>query len=236
MNTGLQDAYNLAWKLALVVAGKADAALLDSYEDERIPVAKRLLETTDRGFKLVVSDSPLAGLHAHAGHRAHRRIRDDAETRPGGRVPRRLANRHPLPRQPAVLAHRSAAGDRAAGRRPLSVAQARHAKRKSGRGSLRDARRHALSSAPFRADESEQRHARIRRPSPGARRACRSGERGGARAGEDSAHIVLSATARRLYRALRRYAPCRRPREILARRSCTCVDARHDRSRQGEPR
>ena len=62
MNTGLQDAYNLAWKLALVVAGKADAALLDTYEDERIPVAKRLLETTDRGFKLVVSDSPLAGL------------------------------------------------------------------------------------------------------------------------------------------------------------------------------
>ena len=62
MNTGLQDAYNLAWKLALVVAGKADAALLDSYEDERIPVAQRLLETTDRGFRLVVSDSWLAGL------------------------------------------------------------------------------------------------------------------------------------------------------------------------------
>ena len=36
MNTGLQDAYNLAWKLALVVKGQADAALLDSYEEERI--------------------------------------------------------------------------------------------------------------------------------------------------------------------------------------------------------
>ncbi|MGH8694882.1 MAG: FAD-dependent monooxygenase, partial [Burkholderiales bacterium] len=35
MNTGLQDAYNLAWKLALVVTGRADAGLLDSYEDER---------------------------------------------------------------------------------------------------------------------------------------------------------------------------------------------------------
>jgi 2-polyprenyl-6-methoxyphenol hydroxylase-like FAD-dependent oxidoreductase len=30
MNTGLQDAYNLAWKLALVVQGRADAALLDT--------------------------------------------------------------------------------------------------------------------------------------------------------------------------------------------------------------
>ena len=62
MNTGLQDAYNLAWKLALVVSGRADAALLDSYEDERIPVAKRLLSTTDRAFALIVSDSWWAGL------------------------------------------------------------------------------------------------------------------------------------------------------------------------------
>jgi 2-polyprenyl-6-methoxyphenol hydroxylase-like FAD-dependent oxidoreductase len=62
MNTGLQDAYNLAWKLALVVTGRADAALLDSYEDERVPVAQRLLNTTDRAFRVVVSDSWLAGL------------------------------------------------------------------------------------------------------------------------------------------------------------------------------
>jgi 2-polyprenyl-6-methoxyphenol hydroxylase-like FAD-dependent oxidoreductase len=62
MNTGLQDAYNLAWKLALVLSGRAGAALLDSYEDERIPVAERLLSTTDRAFSLIVSDSWLAGL------------------------------------------------------------------------------------------------------------------------------------------------------------------------------
>jgi len=62
MNTGLQDAYNLGWKLALVVQGKADAPLLDSYEAERIPVARRLLETTDRAFRIVVSDSAIAGL------------------------------------------------------------------------------------------------------------------------------------------------------------------------------
>lgn len=62
MNTGLQDAYNLGWKLASVVKGQANAALLDSYETERLPVARRLLSTTDRAFKLVVSDSALAGL------------------------------------------------------------------------------------------------------------------------------------------------------------------------------
>jgi 2-polyprenyl-6-methoxyphenol hydroxylase-like FAD-dependent oxidoreductase len=62
MNTGLQDAYNLAWKLALVVEGEAGETLLDSYEAERLPVARRLLETTDRGFRMVVSDNPLAGL------------------------------------------------------------------------------------------------------------------------------------------------------------------------------
>jgi hypothetical protein len=62
MNTGLQDAYNLGWKLALVVKGEADAALLDSYEQERQPVAQRLLSTTDRIFTLLVSDSWIAGL------------------------------------------------------------------------------------------------------------------------------------------------------------------------------
>jgi 2-polyprenyl-6-methoxyphenol hydroxylase-like FAD-dependent oxidoreductase len=62
MNTGLQDAYNLAWKLALVAQGKADAALIDSYAAERMPVARRLLRSTDEGFKFIVSDSAIAGL------------------------------------------------------------------------------------------------------------------------------------------------------------------------------
>jgi 2-polyprenyl-6-methoxyphenol hydroxylase-like FAD-dependent oxidoreductase len=62
MNTGLQDAYNLAWKLALVVKNQAKAELLDSYEQERLPVAQALLKGTDRAFRLVVSDSWIAGL------------------------------------------------------------------------------------------------------------------------------------------------------------------------------
>jgi len=62
MNTGLQDAYNLAWKLALVVKGQADASLLESYEAERLPVAQQLLNSTDRAFTMVVSESWLASV------------------------------------------------------------------------------------------------------------------------------------------------------------------------------
>ncbi|MEU4744213.1 FAD-dependent monooxygenase [Actinosynnema sp. NPDC023658] len=40
-STGVQDAFNLAWKLALVHRGVAGEALLDTYEDERLPVARR---------------------------------------------------------------------------------------------------------------------------------------------------------------------------------------------------
>ena len=55
MNTGIQDGYNLAWKLALVLRGDANARILDSYNEERIEIAKRLLETTDRFFDLLVN-------------------------------------------------------------------------------------------------------------------------------------------------------------------------------------
>lgn len=47
MNTGMQDAYNLAWKLALVHKGLAQPILLDSYEAERMPVAATLLKAPD---------------------------------------------------------------------------------------------------------------------------------------------------------------------------------------------
>lgn len=57
MNTGLQDAYNLAWKLALVQSGNAGEDLLGSYEIERVPVADRLLRTTDQAFGFLISES-----------------------------------------------------------------------------------------------------------------------------------------------------------------------------------
>jgi 2-polyprenyl-6-methoxyphenol hydroxylase-like FAD-dependent oxidoreductase len=53
MNTGIADAVNLAWKLAAVVQGRADTALLDTYEPERIAFARSLVATTDRMFGLV---------------------------------------------------------------------------------------------------------------------------------------------------------------------------------------
>lgn len=52
MNTGIQDGYNLAWKLALVLQGKADEKLLETYHEERLENAKHLLQTTDQLFQV----------------------------------------------------------------------------------------------------------------------------------------------------------------------------------------
>jgi 2-polyprenyl-6-methoxyphenol hydroxylase-like FAD-dependent oxidoreductase len=60
MNTGLQDAYNLAWKLAGVINGNIKPDILDSYAAERMPVAKRLLNSTDKAFKIALSHKWLA--------------------------------------------------------------------------------------------------------------------------------------------------------------------------------
>ena len=56
MNTGLQDAYNLAWKLAFVIKGHIKPDVLESYNDERIANAKRLLKTTDQLFEFGTGD------------------------------------------------------------------------------------------------------------------------------------------------------------------------------------
>jgi hypothetical protein len=47
MNTGLQDAFNLAWKLALVIKGKGKLNLLESYQSERYPIVKNIVTQTD---------------------------------------------------------------------------------------------------------------------------------------------------------------------------------------------
>lgn len=54
MNTGIQDAFNLAWKLAAVINGTAKSELLDSYNSERHPVASALIKGTDQGFHALV--------------------------------------------------------------------------------------------------------------------------------------------------------------------------------------
>ncbi len=57
MNTGLQDAYNLAWKLAGVINQELQSTILESYAAERMPVARKLLQTTDRFFNLINSQN-----------------------------------------------------------------------------------------------------------------------------------------------------------------------------------
>ncbi|MEA2205475.1 MAG: hypothetical protein QOE77_2251 [Blastocatellia bacterium] len=62
MNTGIQDAYNLAWKLALVIKHAAADNLLTTYNEERLPNARRLLQTTDRMFNLAAGTDWLVNL------------------------------------------------------------------------------------------------------------------------------------------------------------------------------
>jgi 2-polyprenyl-6-methoxyphenol hydroxylase-like FAD-dependent oxidoreductase len=60
MNTGIQDAVNLGWKLALACTGRADDRLLDSYEKERLPIARMVLRMTNRAFRVATAPSLVA--------------------------------------------------------------------------------------------------------------------------------------------------------------------------------
>jgi 2,4-dichlorophenol 6-monooxygenase len=50
-NTSIQDAYNLAWKLAAVLRGQADPSLLETYSTERAPVAERIVKRANRSSR-----------------------------------------------------------------------------------------------------------------------------------------------------------------------------------------
>jgi 2-polyprenyl-6-methoxyphenol hydroxylase-like FAD-dependent oxidoreductase len=60
MNTGIQDAFNLGWKLALAARVQAAPGLLDTYERERRPVARSVLRATDLGQRLMFGANPAA--------------------------------------------------------------------------------------------------------------------------------------------------------------------------------
>ena len=62
MNTGIGDAENLAWKLALVASGRADEHLLDTYELERRPIAEDVLSTTSGLTEMVMGQGRVARL------------------------------------------------------------------------------------------------------------------------------------------------------------------------------
>jgi 2,4-dichlorophenol 6-monooxygenase len=50
-NTSVQDAYNLCWKLALVLDGKADPSLLETYDDERAPVGRQIVTRANKSIE-----------------------------------------------------------------------------------------------------------------------------------------------------------------------------------------
>ena len=55
MNTGIQDGYNLAWKLASVLQQKSHEQILETYNEERLENAKNLTQSTDRMFQFLAS-------------------------------------------------------------------------------------------------------------------------------------------------------------------------------------
>lgn len=59
MNTGIQDAFNLGWKLARVVRGKSSSALLDTYQAERRPVAVETIRQVDQRRRVFAVRNPL---------------------------------------------------------------------------------------------------------------------------------------------------------------------------------
>jgi 2-polyprenyl-6-methoxyphenol hydroxylase-like FAD-dependent oxidoreductase len=59
MNTGMQDAINLGWKLASTIRGEGGDELLDSYTIERHRVGENLLKTTDRMFEMMATTNPI---------------------------------------------------------------------------------------------------------------------------------------------------------------------------------
>jgi len=59
MNTGIQDMINLCWKLAMVMHGKASPSLLDTYEEDRLPVMRNVLSRTDSLTTTIGTENPI---------------------------------------------------------------------------------------------------------------------------------------------------------------------------------
>lgn len=82
MNTSVQDSFNLAWKLAAVLGGKARDALLDSYDQERQPVGRHMVDRTmtNLGYMAAVSEAlgMRAGQTAEEGWQALRELSSDS--------------------------------------------------------------------------------------------------------------------------------------------------------------
>ena len=172
-NTGIQDAHNLAWKLAAVVKGEAGPALLDTYEAERLPLCELTVQQAytryatrvvpERGTDGV--QPPIPDIELEIGRvmrsAAIQREEDDdgALHLPAGRARRpagnpraaRRARRRPLDPRPLRLAARRAA-PRGRRRRRLGAARRRVARHRcrAVRRDLRPLARRRDAGAPRR--------------------------------------------------------------------------------------
>ena len=77
-NTSIQDAFNLAWKMALAVKGKAGKSLLDSYSKERAPIAKQIVT---RANKSIAEFGPIFQALGMDGGVNHDKIRRNMDAR-----------------------------------------------------------------------------------------------------------------------------------------------------------
>ncbi len=80
-NTSIQDAFNLAWKLSMVLKGQATPALLDSYSEERAPVAKQIVTRANKSipeFGPIFEALGMDGSIEHAKIEANMAARCDA--------------------------------------------------------------------------------------------------------------------------------------------------------------
>ena len=89
MNTGIQDAINLGWKMAWVYRGLAPDALLDTYDEERLPVIHQLVTGTERVTDIITSDT--AFVHTLLRHMLPAVLHIDAVRRRGAAAISELA-------------------------------------------------------------------------------------------------------------------------------------------------
>ncbi len=205
LNTGVQDAVNLGWKLAQVVNGTSPQSLLDTYHAERHPVAARVLRTTMAQIPLLRGGDRIDALRDTV---AELLDMDEPRTRfaamqAGLDIHYDLGEGHPLlgrrmPDLDLVTARRPAEGLHPAARRPACPAHPRQPGRprrrslgRSGAGGRRRVR------GPVGAAGDGSGHRSSRRPDP-ARRICRLGGRPGrSRARRRAHHLVRIARLRR---------------------------------------
>ena len=98
-NTSIQDAYNLAWKLALVLQGRADPSLLETYSDERAPIGKQIVT---RANKSIEEFGPIFHALGIDGQQSPSQMRANMEARKDA-TPEAAAQREALRR---AIAHK----------------------------------------------------------------------------------------------------------------------------------